>query len=81
MKDLIVWDIISKLNPAQYQWKDDSSEAVGLIAQEVNKVAPNVVKNKEDGKQSINYSALTAYLIGAVKRTSRRDKRIKKDNM
>lgn len=59
--------IVSKLNPTQYSWIDNDQDAVGLIAQEVKEIAPILVKENDDGKHSINYGALTTYLIGAIK--------------
>ena len=62
-------DAILKLTGKVYDRKDGSSyNEVGLIAEEVNKVIPNVVKKDATGNtESIYYSRLSAYLIEAVK--------------
>jgi len=62
-------DAILKLTGKVYDRKDGSSyNEVGLIAEEVNEVIPNVVKKDATGNtESIYYSRLSAYLIEAIK--------------
>ena len=52
-----------------YDRIDGSSKGeVGLIAEDVNKVIPNIVTKDDAGNPSgINYSRLTAYLIESIK--------------
>lgn len=60
---------VLKLEGVTYDRKDKSylGEA-GLIAEEVNKVLPNLVTKDENGKPyAINYTKFSAYLIEAVK--------------
>jgi hypothetical protein len=62
-------DSILKLVGVTYDRKDGSKkEEAGLIAEEVNKVLPNIVTKDRDGNpDAIHYTKLTAYLIEAVK--------------
>lgn len=62
-------DKILKLNPVTYNRKDGTSKnEVGLIAEEVDKIIPNIVSRDENGNPSgINYSKLSVYLIDSVK--------------
>lgn len=57
-----------QLNPSQYQWKDPQKEGVsyGLIAQELAKVYPELVKKRSDGYFGVNYMELIPVLIKAV---------------
>ena len=68
-------DSLSKtlqLNPVEYDWIKDGKHDIGLIAEEVNEILPDLV-HKEDGEiQGIHYSRLTAILIGAVKELTAR---------
>lgn len=60
---------IMKLEPVSYDWKDNSgSHKIGLIAQEVKKIVPEVVTGDES-KESLgmNYAELVPVLINAVK--------------
>lgn len=60
---------ILNLQSYTYDRKDGSRKnEVGLIAEEVYEVIPNVVKINEEGKpESISYARLTAFLIESVK--------------
>lgn len=60
---------ILSLNGVTYDRKDGTSKnEAGLIAEDVNKVLPNLVSKDEQGNPlGINYTKLSAYLIEAVK--------------
>jgi len=62
-------DAITSLVGVIYDRKDGSKKnEPGLIAEEVNKVIPNLVSKDEDGNaEGIYYSKLTAYLVEAIK--------------
>jgi hypothetical protein len=60
-------NIISKLNPKTYQFKEgDGKERIGLISQEVKEVLPNLV-NIQGKTEKINYLDLIPLLIGSIK--------------
>mgnify|MGYP003689999037 FL=1 len=50
-----------------YQLRKDDSDNVGVIAQEMEEIVPEVVKTDQDGMKSVNYGALVGVLIEAVK--------------
>ena len=63
---------VLKLRGVSYDWKKDSAEAgpqIGLIAQEVEPLFPEVVSSKGNGKalKAVNYSALIAPIIESIK--------------
>jgi hypothetical protein len=60
---------INQLNGYYFNWKSnpDGDRQVGVIAQEVQKVLPELVSETKDGYLSVSYSQLTALLIEAVK--------------
>jgi hypothetical protein len=62
-------DAIMNLVGVTYDRKNGSSKnEAGLIAEEVDRVIPNLVSHKEDGTaDGIYYSKLTAYLVEAIK--------------
>ena len=62
-------DSILQLVGVTYDRKDGSvKNEAGLIAEDVNRVIPNLVTKDKDGNVvGINYSRLSAYLIEAVK--------------
>lgn len=61
---------ILNLRGVTYYWKDenkDQSKQMGLIAQEVEKVFPEVVETDASGYKSVAYQNLVAPLIEAIK--------------
>jgi len=63
--------IITSLSGKRYEWKegvpfeDNGNKVIGLMAQEVQKVAPEVVKEMPDGYLSVNYAELVPVVISA----------------
>jgi translation initiation factor IF-2 len=50
-----------------FKWKDTNENAIGVIAQEVEQVLPEVVATAENGDKSVAYGNIVAVLIEAVK--------------
>ncbi len=59
-------DIIQKLKLYEYDWKKGGHVAAGLIAQQVEEIAPELVHTDDAGKKSIKTLALIPYLIKAI---------------
>ena len=63
-------EAILQLEGKTYKWSDTSRSQrthIGLIAQEVEKVIPEVVTEDENGFKAIAYAKLTTILIEAIK--------------
>jgi len=62
-------DKVNRLRGVSYDWKSDGKHDIGLIAEEVGEVIPEVVAYEENGldAKSIDYSRLVAVLIEAMK--------------
>lgn len=58
---------ILKLNGYSYNWKSTDRADVGVIAQEVETVYPELVHTDKNGVKSVEYANLIAPLIEAVK--------------
>ncbi len=58
---------ISQLRGVTFNWKKDDRPGVGVIAQELEKVYPELVNTDASGIKSVQYSSLVAPLIEAVK--------------
>jgi len=61
---------LSQLSGYHYYWKDsntDQSLQIGLIAQEVQKLFPELVKENEKGELSVNYTGLIPVMIESIK--------------
>jgi len=66
--------LVTKLHGVKYKYKDDKEldqskleERMGLIAQEVEKIVPQVVKEMNDGTKAIAYTDLIGLLVEAMK--------------
>jgi len=59
-------EIVNKLNPVNFEWKDGGEIQDGLIAQEVEKLIPHAVVVNDDGYYSMDYSKLVTPLIKAI---------------
>lgn len=60
-------EIISALRGVNFGWKKDGSKSLGVVAQEVEEVLPEIVATDDQGLKAVNYAALTGVLIEAVK--------------
>jgi len=71
---------ILKLTGVTYDRKDQSSfNEPGLIAEDVNKILPNLVVKDEEGKPSgVQYTKVVAYLIEAIKDQQQQINELKK---
>lgn len=63
-------DRVKKLRGVNFTWIKDESDDFGVIAQEVEEVAPYAVKDCNDGIKRVDYSKLTVILIEAIKEQS-----------
>jgi hypothetical protein len=67
IKTLNSADVVHKLRPVSFEWKNTKKLDIGLIAEEVAKVLPELVDIDLEGKaQGIKYSKLSALLIKSV---------------
>jgi hypothetical protein len=58
--------ILNNINGVSFNWKDSGNKSYGVIAQELQKVLPELVKQGDQGL-SVSYIPLIAILIQAVK--------------
>lgn len=69
-------DKVMAINGVRYNWTDEAqanhdhlgeAKELGVIAQQVEKVAPEIVKTREDGTKAVQYERLCALLIESIK--------------
>lgn len=63
-------DVLQQINPVKFNWKDSGRVGYGVIAQEIEQVLPTLVDTDTEGKKSVSYIQLIAFLIDAVKELS-----------
>ena len=76
-------DKVSQIRGVEFDWNENQTvyegHDIGVLAQEVEKVAPEIVVTRDDGYKAVNYQKLTALLIEAVKELKEEIKELKKD--
>ncbi|MGI0116496.1 tail fiber domain-containing protein [Zooshikella sp. RANM57] len=69
---------VSQLNGKHFEWKHDKRQDIGVIAQEVEIVFPELVSiDKKTGFKQVNYDGLVAVLIEAVKELKKENDTLK----
>lgn len=58
---------VMQLNGVSFDWNDTQQSSAGVIAQDVEKVLPEIVHENSTGYKSVNYNGLIGLLIEAVK--------------
>jgi hypothetical protein len=63
---------VTQISGYHFEWKDmdeapHQGKDIGVIAQEIEKVLPEIVSERDTGYKAVNYQKLTALLIEAVK--------------
>lgn len=56
-------DLVRNLRPVSFIWTDDGSEDVGLIAQEVEKLCPDLVSDTIGKVKAVKYEKLIPYML------------------
>jgi hypothetical protein len=56
---------LKQINPVSFNWKDNGDKSYGVIAQELEKILPELVKDN-NGTKTVSYIPLIALLIDAV---------------
>lgn len=68
---------VCKLQGVSFDWKRDGSSTIGLIAQEVEKIYPELVGDN-NGIKTLSYSNLVAVLIESIKELKNEIEELKK---
>ena len=58
-------ELVKQLNGVEFDWKESKEHSMGVIAQEVEKILPHLVRTGEN--KSVNYNGLIGVLIEAIK--------------
>jgi hypothetical protein len=72
--------IITQMNPVKYNWNESPTfhgkeKEIGFLAQELEKVLPNVVKTTDH--KMVSYGNITAVLVGAIQELQQEIQRMK----
>jgi hypothetical protein len=71
-------DKVIALRGVSFDWKEGGAKAIGLIAQEAEKVIPEIVSQDENGYFGIKYNNLIGVLVEAIKEQQEQINALKK---
>ena len=60
-------EMLASIRGVRFTWKETGASSLGVIAQELLQVAPELVTRNELGVHTVNYAGLNAILIEAMK--------------
>ena len=69
-------DILESISGVSFKWKQNGEKSMGIIAQEVEEVLPELINNSSNYK-SVNYNGLIAVLIESIKELKNEIKELK----
>jgi hypothetical protein len=74
---------VTQISGYHFDWKDmdeapHQGKDIGVIAQEIEKVLPEIVSERDTGYKAVNYQKLTALLIEAIKEQQEEIEQLKK---
>lgn len=83
-----ILDKLTELRPSWYYWDASvypsyhfgSARQLGLVAQDVQKVFPELVSTNSEGYEEVNYSALPLYTLEAVKELKQQNDALRAQN-
>jgi hypothetical protein len=60
-------EMLNQIRGVKFTWKETEEPSVGVIAQDVEKVLPELISERDDETKTVNYNGLIGVLIEAVK--------------
>ena len=60
-------DIVDQLRGVSFDWKESGEHSIGVIAQEVEEVLPEIVVEDEKEVKTVDYGKMVGVLINAIK--------------
>ena len=58
---------VIQIEGVSFNWKEDNKPALGVIADQVEEIIPEIVRGGPDTTKTVNYNGLIGLLIEAVK--------------
>lgn len=72
---------LKQIEGVSFNWKDSGKKSYGVIAQEIEKILPDIVDTSDQGVKSVNYAAMTAFFIEAIKELSEEIEQLKRNKL
>jgi hypothetical protein len=74
------FELLEKINPVSFKWKETNKSSYGVIAQEIEQLLPSLVSTNDKGIKSVSYIPLISILISCVKELKQEINNLKKNN-
>ena len=71
-------EILNNINPVSFTWKDSGDKTYGVIAQDIEKFVPELVKTNNQGVKTVSYIPLISILIDVIQKQQKEIDNIKK---
>ena len=71
-------DKVLNLFGVSFRWKSNKQDSIGLIAQDVEKVIPEIVKRNALGNKTVSYDSIVPLLVEAIKEQQKQIEYLKK---
>ncbi len=71
---------VKSLNGVGFTWKDNGLKSYGVIAQELERIIPELVHTNGCNQKSVNYDAIIAFLINTIKEMDERISDLERTN-
>jgi hypothetical protein len=71
--------VLNQIFGMGFNWLDSGKKSYGLMAQMLEKILPELVSENAQGKKTVNYIPIIAFLIEAVKKNQAEIEELKKD--
>ena len=67
-------DVVSKLKPISFNYKENNIHNYGYSAQEIEKLDPKLIKKLDDGTYTMHYNKLNIHIANVLKYLLTKDK-------
>jgi prepilin-type N-terminal cleavage/methylation domain-containing protein len=71
---------LSRVKPVSFDWKKNHEPDLGIIAQQLEKIYPELVKKDKSGVESVKYISLIAPMISAIQELKARSETLEAKN-
>ena len=70
-------EVINQVRPVSFRWKDNGKTSYGVIAQEIEKILPDLVDSNHLGK-TVGYLKLIPFLVQSIQELQQEIEKLKK---
>lgn len=72
--------VVANIEPVSFTWIDTGKKAFGVIAQEIEKILPDIVTTSPEGKKTVSYDQIIPFLVSAIQDLHKQIQELKNRN-